>query len=580
MTIFPPSREELCDELSRLLDSKVFAASRRSQQLLEYFVNQLLLGTADQVKEYAIGVDVFGLAPSFNPQLDTIVRNEIWRLRSKLSTYYDGEGKGNPLRIGFRSRSLEPVAQYRSEGTPSATRSSPVHLLRRVAVLPFVAIGPQDEAFNDGLATEVMVRLGARSDLQIISRTSSFAFKGQNCNVREIAAKLDAHLLVEGAVQMGDCGLRVTTLLTDAASGAHIHSATYDRKAAPSLRMQEELAQEIAADIGGLLLQRAGESVGGREKSAYLDSLMRMRFQFKYQPGAAAELANSIKFFQAAAQSQPASRPIRRALSVSVGTLMSLGGSAIPAGTSQLLAPAEPRDDYDEMDLERRVCAGMVAMYRGQYGEAADLLHRAVELHPAESMAHVALGMQLLNAGRLEEALQAISVGQSLDPLSAINAGLLAVVLFNLERTDAAREQAALCLTLDPKNIMAQVVLADIELICGRRETALDKYFELCRMSNGHPMALGKLGYIYGLEGKRSKVENILNTLLAQADEPGRVAPSIALAYLGLGDAKKALAWVRTAAEQNALIDMIPSMPFCDALRSDPKFTALIPDLR
>ena len=115
-------------------------------------------------------------------RLDTIVRNEIWRLRSKLSTYYDGEGKGNPLRIGFRSRSLEPVAQYRSEGTPSATRSSPVHLLRRVAVLPFVAIGPQDEAFNDGLATEVMVRLGARSDLQIISRTSSFAFKGQNCN--------------------------------------------------------------------------------------------------------------------------------------------------------------------------------------------------------------------------------------------------------------------------------------------------------------------------------------------------------------------------------------------------------------
>jgi len=93
-------------------------------------------------------------------------------------------------------------------------------------------------------------------------------------------------------------------------------------------------------------------------------------------------------------------------------------------------------------------------------------------------------------------------------------------------------------------------------------------------------LALGRLGYIYGLEGNRSKVENILNTLLARADEPGRVAPSIALVHLGLGNTKKALNWVRTAAEQNALVDMIPSMPFYDALRSDPKFTVLIPDLR
>jgi Flp pilus assembly protein TadD len=232
------------------------------------------------------------------------------------------------------------------------------------------------------------------------------------------------------------------------------------------------------------------------------------------------------------------------------------------------------------MVLEARICAGMVAMFNGEYGVAAEILIRAVELHPADAMAHVALGMLLLQAGRLEEALHAMATGQSLDPLSATYAGLLAVVLFTLGRIDAAREQAALCLALDPKHLMARVLLADIDLVCGRREAALGKYFEFCRMSNGHPLALGRLGYIYGLEGNRSKVENILNTLLARADEPGRVAPSIALVHLGLGNTKKALNWVRTAAEQNALVDMIPSMPFYDALRSDPKFTVLIPDLR
>jgi TolB-like protein len=579
MNIIPPSREELNDELARLLDSKVFAASRRSRQLLEYFVNQLLLGTADQVKEYSIGVDVFNRAPSYNPKLDTIVRNEVWRLRSKLSTYYGGEGIDNPLRIGFRPRSLVPLARYPSSESQSAVRPSTVCSLQRIAVLPFVSIGRKSDAFNDGLATDIIVGLGVRNGMEVISRSSSFAFKGQNCHVREIADRLDADLLVEGTVQMRDRELRVTTLLTDAASGVHIQSTTYDRKTALSLRMQKELAQQIAADIDGAIIERAGALVGGTQQGAYLDSLLRMRFQFKYQAGATAKLAESIKFFQAAAQSQPDSRPIRRALSISVGTFVSLGSSTMSELMPRLLVQIAPSNYYDEMVLEARVCAGMVAMFKGDYGVAAEKLIHAIELHPTDAMPHVALGMLLLHAGRLEEALLAISTGQSLDPLSALNAGLRAVVSFNLGRIDAAREQAALCLALDPKNMMAHVLLADIELAAGRRESALSKYFELCRMSNGHPMALGKLGYLYGLERKCAKAQNILNTLLAGADEPGRVAPSIALTYLGLGDAKKALAWMHTAAEQNALVDMVPSMPFYDDLRSDSKFTALIPNL-
>lgn len=580
MVIVPPSRKELCDELARLLASKTFAASRRSRQLLEYFVNQLLLGTADHVKEYTIGVDVFDRPPGYDPQLDTIARTETWRLRSKLSAFYAAEGKDNPLRIGFRPRSMVPLAEYRTGEFPWVTRLNAVSSPRRIAVLPFVSIGPKDEAFNDGLATDVIVGLGACAGLQVVSRSSSFEFSGQGPSLREIAARLHADLLVEGTVQMRERELRVTTLLTNTASGVLIHSATYDRKTAPSLRMQQDLAQQIATDISGALLQQAGESVGGVQEGDYLNSLMRMRFQFKYQAGATASLAESIKFFQAAAQAQPGSRSIRRALSISVGNFMSLGGPSMPETMPRPLMQAVPESDHDEMVLEARVCAGMVAMFRGEYAAAAETLVRATELHPAKAMAHMALGILQLHTGRPEEALQAILAGQALDPLSTLSAGMLATVLFSLRRIDAAREQAALCLVLDQKNMMAHALLADIDLVSGRHDAALSQSFEFCRMSNGHPLALGKLGYIYGLQGQRAKVQNILNTLLAQADEPGRVAPSIALTYLGLGDTGKALLWMRTAAEHNALVDIIPSLPFYDALRSDPKFTALIPGLR
>jgi TolB-like protein/Flp pilus assembly protein TadD len=497
-----------------------------------------------------------------------------------LSAYYGAEGKDNTVRIGFRPRSLVPVAEYRSTETPSLARPSGARSPQRVAVLPFVGIGRKDEAFNEGLATEVIVRLGALSGVQVVSRISSFAFKGQDRHVREIAAKLDADLLVEGAVQMRDGELRVTILLSNAFSGAHIHSATYDRNTEPLLGIQQDLAQLIAAGIGGALLQRACEWVGGEQHGGYLDSLMRMRFQFKYQAGATAELAESIKVFQAAAQAQPNNRPIRRALSISVGAFLSLGVPAITELMPRLLAQAVPESDYDEMLLETRVCAGMVAMFKGDYATAAETLMRTVELHPTDPMAHVALGILQLHAGRLEAALQAMSNGQGLDPLSPLTASMLATILFSMRRFDAAREQAAFCLALDPKNMMAHALLADIDLACGQHDTALVKSFEFCQISNGHPLALAKLGYIYGLEGKRSEVQNILNTLIAQADEPGRVAPSIALTYLGLGDPKKALMWMRIAAEHNTLVDIIPSMPFYDPLRSDPTFTALIPDLR
>jgi len=181
--------------------------------------------------------------------------------------------------------------------------------------------------------------------------------------MREIAARLDANLLVEGTVQMHDATARHDA--TDRrCQRAHIHSATYDRKTAPSLRMQQQLAQQIAVGIDGALLQRSAESVGGVQQGAYLDSLMRMRFKLKYQAGATAELAESIKYFRRRPVAA-GSRPIRRALSISVGTFLSLSSPAMSEIMPRLLMRTAPSSDYDETMLEERVCAGMVAMFIG-----------------------------------------------------------------------------------------------------------------------------------------------------------------------------------------------------------------------
>src|SRR5262249_13321613 len=93
-----------------------------------------------------------------------------------------------------------------------------------VAVLPFANMSgdPEQEFFADGLTEDILTELSRRHELFVISRTSTFVYKGQSANLREIAQKLGARYLVEGSVRKSGDRLRVTVQLIDTASDSHI----------------------------------------------------------------------------------------------------------------------------------------------------------------------------------------------------------------------------------------------------------------------------------------------------------------------------------------------------------------------
>ena len=78
--------------LDRILDGPTFTAARGLSKLLRYLVDEKLSGRENQLKEYSLGVEVFGRGESFNPKTDTIVRVQARRLRAKLDEYYRGRG--------------------------------------------------------------------------------------------------------------------------------------------------------------------------------------------------------------------------------------------------------------------------------------------------------------------------------------------------------------------------------------------------------------------------------------------------------------------------------------------------------
>jgi serine/threonine-protein kinase len=131
------------------------------------------------------------------------------------------------------------------------TRSRPAEQRPSIAVLPFanMSADQDQEFFSDGLAEEILNELAKMPGLKVIARTSAFAFKGQNTDVRRIAETLGVSNILEGSVRRAGSRIRVTAQLITAADGSRLWSERYDRELADVFAVQDEIAQAIAAAL-------------------------------------------------------------------------------------------------------------------------------------------------------------------------------------------------------------------------------------------------------------------------------------------------------------------------------------------
>src|ERR1700684_882175 len=110
---FPSSEdvpeEAIREQLSHILESSVFAQSERLSRFLRFTIEMTLAGSGEQLKEYRIGTEVYDRKPPYHPNIDSIVRSEARRLRSKLKEYYESAGKNDPVFVYYRIGSYVPV---------------------------------------------------------------------------------------------------------------------------------------------------------------------------------------------------------------------------------------------------------------------------------------------------------------------------------------------------------------------------------------------------------------------------------------------------------------------------------------
>jgi TolB-like protein len=285
-----PSAEDVRRQLGRVLASDGFANAERMSRFLRYVVERTLAGEADRLKEYAIGVDVFDRGEDYDPRVDSIVRVEAARLRTKVDEYYNQRGLDDPIVIRLRRGSYIPVFEGRPVASPPesvASRSPAPAATRlrwpvgialvaaalsvfaavawrngsfstgsgtpaiRVAVLPFAHYSnlDADKMLAAQLTAGVTTELARLGTLAVVSHTSALQFADAKRPLREIAQALNAAFVVEGSVLTKGDRVHVSARVIDGATDRKVWVKDFDAPSSDLPALQREMAQTIAAAV-------------------------------------------------------------------------------------------------------------------------------------------------------------------------------------------------------------------------------------------------------------------------------------------------------------------------------------------
>jgi hypothetical protein len=186
--------EAIRSELSRILESSIFAQSDRLGRFLRFTIEATLAGEAEMLKEYLIGTEVYDRKPPYHPSSDSIVRSEARRLRSKLKEYYESLGKDDPVFIYYRLGSYVPVFRTRpgQEGDRMVMGATPGELFTERLVAQALAVPSVARLIDVQIVFEGTVRV-----LRTGSLTPTDFRAGQNGSKRNQIRKVFSKSLRE-----------------------------------------------------------------------------------------------------------------------------------------------------------------------------------------------------------------------------------------------------------------------------------------------------------------------------------------------------------------------------------------------
>ena len=513
------SDEELSiirEQLSRILQSSLFAQADRQSRFLQYVVDATLVGHAKRLNQYLLGIDVFDRDETFDPAIDSAVRVEAGRLRSKLRDYYIEFGQKDPVIIelpkgGYSVQIKTISSEDKSSRSTSVSQNEQktVHPEEKpsIAILPFDNLSgdSEQEYFSDGITEDIITDLSKLSGLLVIARHSNFDYKGKSLNIKEIGNDLGVNYLLEGSVRKAGTRLRITAQLIDAVTGNHLWAERFDRELDDIFEIQDEVSKKIVRALEVKLTHNEKIRLGhkGTENIDSHDFLLRGQEQlYLFTPEG---VNNAINLFSKAISCDPkyANAYAWKARSVLfpyiAGTNSSEEETVLPA-----LELAIKAVELDDLLPHSHAILGWSLKWDKKINEAIIEAEKAVELDPNYSNGYMFQSMVLSSAGKGEEALASIEKGISINPYyNVVYILALGTAYFVLGKYEQALYHFKRGIERNPNFIPNHLYTASILGLFGDEDTAKQA---MNTLQNVNPDYKSSASYVFFTDNRLSKI--------------------------------------------------------------------------
>lgn len=492
----------------------------------------------------------------------------------------EGSSSGVPLSDMHDAATVAtPKPRLIEEPTSPAAALDPsqTHAPASIAVLPFARLSadPEDEFFADGLADEITTALAKLRPIRVVARTSAFAFKDRNEDVRSIGQELGAESLLQGSVRRAGARVRIGVQLVSAADGGHLWSERFDRELDDVFAVQDEIAQSVVAT---LRLQLGSGSL----RAIAVPRAASLEAYELYLQGSHHSRTHTVDGMREAL------RCFREAIELDPDYVPALIGCAVAHIFEVYFMASAPADGYPKaLELTNRALAldahagnanGVLATVRSNWEwdhEGAEkLLHAALEQSPNDASAHYTLSVMLSHLGRHRESIEQADAAAKLDPLNSTVVAQVAFAQYYAGRIEEARSLFEDAVARHPTSAMPTLGYAVSLRDVGRYEDAL------ATLESG-PDVLGGAGHVTRATilphlDRGDEARMVLAGLEAAAREDLPFAFLRASIHNSLGEVDRALELLELSADKReAMVLSCRVSPTFKALHGNERFDAL-----
>lgn len=448
------------------------------------------------------------------------------------------------------------------------------HSHTSIAVLPFINLSSDasNEYFSDGITEEIINALTRVQGLKVIARTSSFAFKGKNMDIRTIGEQLDVTTVLEGSVRKANNRVRVTAQLINTEDGTHYWSRNFDRELDDIFLLQDEIslliANQIRENFGHLNIQDHLVNASTQNIKAYEFFLKGRFYQLKWD---AESIKKAIEFYNTAVQIDPRFARAYYGNLQCYGLLAAWGYMPAEEGFLKARANFEKASEIDTSLPEySQSIVGRLFWGEWNFQLAYEQIKKTLETFPSYTDALEAMAELFIAHGYFDEAIVYIQKAMEVDPISANHYYTLANIHYMQKDFEKSLRMLEKSLEINPEFGLAK----ELQLMC----LIWLNHKEAFEKTLGHPDS-GKLQHMLFelINGERKSIpESLVTSWATIAEDQNQLVPYELYILANSGNAEEAIRILEMyiAAKRGQIINFRQE-PFLTPLRNHEKFQHL-----